>query len=184
MEQPLRFQGQYFDGETGLHYNRFRYYDPVTGRFIHQDPIDLEGGLNSFLYANNPLEWIDPVGLQRKRKRSTTKTCGCSLPCITIDSSKYPETAQHVKDAIAAGHPDEVTIDRPGAKARRKASLKGIKTKVNKDRDEYPPAMFKEGGTGADVKHIDPCDNRGAGSCMGHQCKKYPDGTKVKIKVK
>jgi RHS repeat-associated protein len=42
-EQPLRFQGQYFDGETGLHYNRFRYYDPVVGRFVHQDPIGLEG---------------------------------------------------------------------------------------------------------------------------------------------
>ncbi|MFD1840560.1 RHS repeat-associated core domain-containing protein, partial [Paracidovorax cattleyae] len=39
VEQPLRFQGQYFDGETGLHYDRFRYYDPVTGRFVHQDPI-------------------------------------------------------------------------------------------------------------------------------------------------
>ena len=43
VEQPLRFQGQYFDGETGLHYNRFRYYDPVVGRFVHQDPIGLEG---------------------------------------------------------------------------------------------------------------------------------------------
>ena len=63
-------------------------------------------------------------------------------------------------------------------------SLKGIKTKPGKDRDEYPPAMFKEGGAGADVKHIDSCDNRGAGSCMGHQCAKYPNGTKVKIKVK
>ena len=41
---PLRFQGQYYDQESGLHYNRFRYYDPETGRFIHQDPIGLEGG--------------------------------------------------------------------------------------------------------------------------------------------
>ena len=42
--QPLRFQGQYADGETGLHYNRFRYYAPSNGRFVHQDPIGLANG--------------------------------------------------------------------------------------------------------------------------------------------
>jgi len=41
IEQNLRFQGQYFDAETGLHYNTFRYYDPVVGRFVGQDPIAL-----------------------------------------------------------------------------------------------------------------------------------------------
>jgi len=44
LEQPFRFQGQQFDQETGLHYNRFRYYDPVVGRFVSQDPIGLKGG--------------------------------------------------------------------------------------------------------------------------------------------
>ncbi|WP_233626402.1 MULTISPECIES: RHS repeat-associated core domain-containing protein [unclassified Delftia] len=39
IEQPFRFQGQQFDEETGLHYNRFRYYDPVVGRFVSQGPI-------------------------------------------------------------------------------------------------------------------------------------------------
>ncbi|MDA8451534.1 RHS domain-containing protein [Acidovorax sp. NCPPB 3859] len=63
VEQPLRFQGQYFDGETGLHYNRFRYYDPVTGRFVHQDPIGLFGGGNPFIYGPNTSSWIDPSGL-------------------------------------------------------------------------------------------------------------------------
>jgi len=56
IEQPLRFQGQYFDEETGLHYNRFRYYDPRCGRFINQDPIGLLGGLNSYQYAPNLVE--------------------------------------------------------------------------------------------------------------------------------
>ncbi|WCM86863.1 DUF6531 domain-containing protein [Acidovorax sp. NCPPB 3576] len=65
VEQPLRFQGQYFDGETGLHYNRFRYYDPVTGRFVHQDPIGLEGGELVYLYSPNPLYFSDPLGLIR-----------------------------------------------------------------------------------------------------------------------
>ncbi|WP_024657570.1 RHS repeat-associated core domain-containing protein [Pseudomonas syringae USA007] len=62
VEQNLRFQGQYFDVETGLHYNTFRYYDPEIGRFITQDPIGLSGGENLYLYAPNPYGWVDPLG--------------------------------------------------------------------------------------------------------------------------
>nr|WP_289623609.1 RHS repeat-associated core domain-containing protein [Paracidovorax valerianellae] len=63
VDQPFRFQGQQFDEETGLHYNRFRYYDPVVGRFVSQDPIGLRGGTNLFTYAPNPIDWSDPWGL-------------------------------------------------------------------------------------------------------------------------
>ncbi|QCY13047.1 RHS repeat-associated core domain-containing protein [Pseudomonas sp. MPC6] len=62
VEQNLRFQGQYFDDETGLHYNTFRYYDPQVGRFITQDPIGLLGGENLYAYAPNTNGWIDPLG--------------------------------------------------------------------------------------------------------------------------
>ena len=61
--QPFRFQGQFYDGETGLHYNRFRYYDSDVGMFIQRDPIGLLGGSNVFQYAPNPIGWIDPWGL-------------------------------------------------------------------------------------------------------------------------
>ncbi|MCQ6463566.1 RHS repeat-associated core domain-containing protein, partial [Vibrio parahaemolyticus] len=61
--QPLRLPGQYFDDETGLHYNLFRYYAPECGRFVSQDPIGLKGGINLYQYAPNPLSWIDPLGL-------------------------------------------------------------------------------------------------------------------------
>ncbi|MDF5776478.1 RHS repeat-associated core domain-containing protein [Pseudomonas syringae] len=63
VEQNLRFQGQYFDVETGLHYNTFRYYDPEIGRFITQDPIGLLGGFNLYRYTPNPVRWTDPLGL-------------------------------------------------------------------------------------------------------------------------
>ena len=63
IDNPLRFQGQYFDAETGLHYNLNRYYDPNAGRFIHQDPIGLDGGANVYQYVHNPVNWIDPLGL-------------------------------------------------------------------------------------------------------------------------
>ncbi|WP_353655838.1 RHS repeat-associated core domain-containing protein [Erwinia sp. S59] len=61
--QNLRFQGQYLDRETGLHYNTFRYYDPCGGRYTQLDPIGLAGGLNLYAYVQDALTWIDPLGL-------------------------------------------------------------------------------------------------------------------------
>ncbi|UVH52372.1 DUF6531 domain-containing protein [Pseudomonas sp. CBSPBW29] len=61
-EQNLRFQGQYLDRETGLHYNTFRFYDPDVGRFTTPDPIGLVGGINLYRYAPNPIGWADPWG--------------------------------------------------------------------------------------------------------------------------
>ena len=63
IDNPLRFQGQYFDAETGLHYNRHRYYNPGTGSFLTPDPIKLAGGLNNYQYVKNPIEFVDPLGL-------------------------------------------------------------------------------------------------------------------------
>jgi len=60
--QNLRFQGQYLDRDTGLHYNTFRYYDPDIGRFVSPDPIGLAGGTNLHSYSPNPIAWIDPWG--------------------------------------------------------------------------------------------------------------------------
>lgn len=62
---PLRFPGHYFDAETGLHYNRFRYYSPELGRYLQSDPEGISGGLNLYAYAEgNPLRWVDVRGLK------------------------------------------------------------------------------------------------------------------------
>ncbi|MCI3241208.1 RHS repeat-associated core domain-containing protein [Streptomyces spinosisporus] len=60
---PLRFPGQYYDPETGLHYNYFRHYDPATGRYFSTDPLGLEPALNPVTYVQNPHIWVDPLGL-------------------------------------------------------------------------------------------------------------------------
>jgi RHS repeat-associated protein len=76
LEQPLRFQGQYFDAESGLHYNRHRYYDPDVGRYLTPDPIRLAGGLNKYQYTPNPTGWVDPLGLSGNCPPPNKPGCG------------------------------------------------------------------------------------------------------------
>ncbi|EFO3454990.1 RHS repeat protein, partial [Escherichia coli] len=63
LHQPYRLPGQQHDEESGLYYNRNRYYDPLQGRYITQDPIGLEGGWSLYAYPLNPVNGIDPLGL-------------------------------------------------------------------------------------------------------------------------
>ncbi|MHC3213508.1 RHS repeat-associated core domain-containing protein, partial [Escherichia coli] len=63
LQQLIRLPGQQYDEESGLYYNRHRYYDPLQGRYITQDPIGLKGGWNFYQYPLNPITDIDPLGL-------------------------------------------------------------------------------------------------------------------------
>jgi RHS repeat-associated protein len=83
-ETPLRFQGQYEDAETGLYYNRHRYYDPETGNYLSADPIGLAGGHLPFGYVNNPFVGVDPLGLAQKYPASSTT--------ITLNDGPPPTT--------------------------------------------------------------------------------------------
>ncbi|MGY2414937.1 RHS repeat-associated core domain-containing protein, partial [Pseudomonas pergaminensis] len=76
----LRFQGQYFDQESGLHYNRHRYYNPDVGRYLTPDPVKLAGGINAYQYVPNPTGWIDPLGLSANCPGSIKKNPSCSTP--------------------------------------------------------------------------------------------------------
>ena len=83
IEVNLRFPGQYFDAETGTYYNFHRDYRPNAGRYLQEDPIGLEGGINLFAYVNNnPLLLIDSFGLKGKAKAKADPcpTCDAQLP--------------------------------------------------------------------------------------------------------
>lgn len=105
-----------------------------------------------------------------------------SYVCV-IDSSRYPQTAEHIETAIRMGFPSVLTLGRSEAAERRKASLQNVRTRAIYDRDEYPCAMFCEGGAGADVVYVEGRDNRGAGSFMRWQMRNMPDGSRVRIRV-
>ncbi|MGS7252893.1 RHS repeat-associated core domain-containing protein, partial [Pseudomonas anuradhapurensis] len=110
LTNPIRFQGQYHDHETGLHYNRYRYYDPRVGRFVSQDPISYLGGLNLYQYVPNPIDWVDPWGLKRiknavegdRRHREFNAEIKAAHPNASIQSECYlrDATGQSVKDPL------------------------------------------------------------------------------------
>lgn len=101
----------------------------------------------------------------------------------TIRKGDFPEAAQHIEDAIAQGHSNIVSIDRLNAASRRAESLKGVPTQKGLDRDEWPMAMFMEGGKGVSVRHINPTDNRGAGAAIMHALRGYDEGVRVLFNV-
>jgi RHS repeat-associated protein len=152
--QPLRFQGQYHDVETGLHYNRHRYYDPGVGRFISKDPIGLAGGSNSYQYAPNPLLWVDPLGLQKTYQTYTKanpatghvytgRTSGCKSPTKNIAER---DSSHHMN---ALGY-DSAVLDQSSDKA---AAIRGREQMLI---DAYGGAQSMGGSSGNAINGISP----------------------------
>jgi RHS repeat-associated protein len=111
----LRFPGQYEDAETGLCYNRFRYYDPETGGYISSDPIGLIGGINTYRYGSNPFAWLDPLGLEgqrvlfgQRRISPDFATIGSNAPEY-IRGKKLDEVAAKLRSGKL--HPDQIRVD-------------------------------------------------------------------------
>ena len=128
--QPIRFQGQFFDSETNLHYNRFRYYDSDVGMFVQRDPIQLEGGLNTFTYAPNPTSWIDPSGLQNKK--ITNCKCNDECPAGTMNPDKIHFMQSSAKNKTG----DYTVIDNANALSNGTLQPEILKIKIWKDSND------------------------------------------------
>ncbi|EOS1891983.1 RHS repeat-associated core domain-containing protein, partial [Escherichia coli] len=98
LQQLIRLPGQQYDEESGLYYNRHRYYDPLQGRYITQDPIGLKGGWNFYQYPLNPVQYIDSMGLASKYGHLNNGGYGArpNKP-PTPDPSKFPDIAKQLR---------------------------------------------------------------------------------------
>jgi len=108
---PFRFPGQYEDAETGLYYNRFRYYDPEAGGYVSQDPIGLAGGTALHAYAVDPNTGIDALGL--------SEACGAIVPY-------YPPNDGFSKPPSSLVLPSGTRLDRFGGPHGRFVSPEGV----------------------------------------------------------
>lgn len=132
---PFRFPGQYEDAETGLSYNRFRYFNPETGQYISQDPASVFGGLEFYAYVHEPNTWYDPLGLVPV----------ASLPdepgvyIITNGKQSYVGSSgigkQGMRKRTANGHPKaQKLLSQPGTKVQYiRVSLDGITDKSHRN---------------------------------------------------
>lgn len=122
VEQPIRFEGQYEDVETGLFYNRFRYYDADAGRYITQDPIGLEGGDNFYEYGWNPLIFVDPLGLAKNNKLGKVPNKpGIYILTVPMKKTSYVGQAVDMKRRLSSSS---------HAKARKLLNTPGVTLQI------------------------------------------------------
>lgn len=179
--QNLRFQGQYLDRETGLHYNLFRCYDPQCGRFTLPDPIGLAGGLNLYAYVKNPFTWIDPLGLAEcsAQFKSRNEALRAAKIDAGIPMNQQPDRVFNVKNQRMQQYDQVMMTDKYGEPVLDPSTKKPIwireyhYTRPDGSKviiqDHSSGHQYGQGGIGDQGPHINirPSDNTRTGSVSG-----------------
>ncbi len=104
----LRFQGQQYDAESGLHYNRHRYYDPASAQYLSPDPVGLAGGLAPQAYVHDPNQWVDPIGLMMEYPCAVFPQNDSQIQHIFRDAPGHladtPENRSLLQDVASDSH--------------------------------------------------------------------------------
>jgi len=161
IEQNIRFQGQYFDAEAGLHYNTFRCYDAEVGRFTIQDPIGLLGGIHLYQYALNPSAYVDPLGLSFGSGKGAHNAIATLYDSRgNVRATGIWQSGNMTPDEAALGFPKSTLATHTEARITRELSSQARTGDRLLIEGEYPPCnsckgkmnAFK-GSTGADVEY-------------------------------
>nr|WP_268806862.1 RHS repeat-associated core domain-containing protein [Yersinia entomophaga] len=151
-EPGLKFAGQLLDEESGLHYNRFRYYDPQACCYLSPDPIGLAGGLNTYGYVHNPLGWIDPLGL-----------AGCStLDRIIADANKVASPGGHITPKQAEILKGNLPVVQRRSAFQNRLSRKEFVRDQKYLMSQWEANTGRVWPTGATPHHIIPLESGGA----------------------
>ncbi|WP_304666746.1 RHS repeat-associated core domain-containing protein, partial [Neisseria bergeri] len=170
VHQPFRLQNQYFDEETGLHYNLMRYYEPEAGRFVNQDPILLLGGSNLYSFASNTNAWFDPLGLKKKRNKKPRRIIPYDDIMDDVDKWSLVPVSQRqkclIKDKLPSAKQRSVQQNRMMRKdfSRREKSL--IREWERETGHTWP--------AGATPHHIIPLKNGGSNTWWNLTPVKHP----------
>lgn len=147
---PLRLPGQYYDAESGLHYNYFREYDPGLGIYKESDPIDLRGGLNTYAYSgDDPLSRFDPRGEADVRIENAMRAAGMPIPTPppgVLDQECFARCVVVGKAAASAG---TSVIVKKAAKATAGTAV-GVVAEGAKIVVDHPAVMVVAAAYGAD----------------------------------